>query len=128
MPGTYSQSLLHFVFSTKHREPWITADIPERLYPYVGGIVRAEKGDSLTPAQRSKCMATVRGKDTNPELVVRTMPHRLGFRFRLHAPDLPGRPDRVFRSRHAVVFVHACCYQMHTRKWGRSTPTSNVVF
>ncbi len=44
MPGTYSQILLHAVFSTKHREPWITADIAERLYPYMGGIVRAEKG------------------------------------------------------------------------------------
>ncbi len=44
MPGTYSQILLHTVFSTKHRKPWITADIAERLYPYLGGIVRAEKG------------------------------------------------------------------------------------
>jgi len=44
MPGTYSQLLLHIVFSTKGRTPWITADIAERLYPYIGGIVRAEKG------------------------------------------------------------------------------------
>jgi REP element-mobilizing transposase RayT len=44
MPGTYSQILLHAVFSTKHREPWITEDIRERLYKYVGGIVRGEKG------------------------------------------------------------------------------------
>lgn len=44
MPGTYSQILLHIVFSTKRREQWITADIAERLYPYLGGIIRAEKG------------------------------------------------------------------------------------
>ena len=44
VPGTFSQILLHIVFSTKRREPWITADIAERLYPYLGGIVRAEKG------------------------------------------------------------------------------------
>ena len=44
MPGTYSQILLHIVFSTKHREPWVTADIAGRLHPYIGGIVRAEKG------------------------------------------------------------------------------------
>lgn len=44
MPGTYSQILLHLVFSTKLREPWITPDVADRLYPYVGGIVRAEKG------------------------------------------------------------------------------------
>ncbi len=44
MPGTYSQLLLHVVFSTKHRERWITADVAEQLYPYIGGIVRSEKG------------------------------------------------------------------------------------
>ncbi|HUU11946.1 MAG TPA: IS200/IS605 family transposase [Phycisphaerae bacterium] len=44
MPGTYSQILLHIVFSTKNREPWIKSEIAERLYPYMGGIVRAEKG------------------------------------------------------------------------------------
>ncbi|MCC6968601.1 MAG: IS200/IS605 family transposase [Phycisphaerales bacterium] len=44
MPGTYSQILLHIVFSTKARFPWITPDIAERLYPYIGGIVRAENG------------------------------------------------------------------------------------
>ncbi len=44
MPGTHSQILLHIVFSTKRREPWLAPDICERLYPYVGGIVRAEKG------------------------------------------------------------------------------------
>lgn len=44
MPGTYSQLLLHVVFSTKGRAPWITQDVAGRLYPYIGGIVRAEKG------------------------------------------------------------------------------------
>ena len=44
MPGTYTQILLHVVFSTKHREPWITGQIPDRLYAYMGGIVRAEQG------------------------------------------------------------------------------------
>ena len=44
MPGTYSQVLLHVVFSTKGRTPWISAEVAERLYSYIGGIVRAEKG------------------------------------------------------------------------------------
>jgi len=44
MAGTYSQILLHIVFSTSHRQPWITPDIAQRLYPYMGGIIRAEKG------------------------------------------------------------------------------------
>lgn len=44
MPGTYTQILLHVVYSTKHREPWITPDLAERLFPYIGGIIRAERG------------------------------------------------------------------------------------
>ncbi|MDX2198966.1 MAG: transposase [Phycisphaerae bacterium] len=44
MPGTYSQLLLHIVFSTKSRTPWLSADVTQRLYPYIGGIVRAERG------------------------------------------------------------------------------------
>lgn len=48
MPGTYSQLLLHIVFSTKGRAPWLTTDITERLYPYIGGIVRAERGTLYT--------------------------------------------------------------------------------
>jgi REP element-mobilizing transposase RayT len=44
MPGTYSQLLLHIIFSTKGRTPWISCEVPERLYAYIGGIVRAEKG------------------------------------------------------------------------------------
>lgn len=48
MPGTYSQLLLHVVFSTKGRHPWITADIASRLYPFIGGIIRDEKGTLLS--------------------------------------------------------------------------------
>jgi hypothetical protein len=44
MPGTYSQILLHIVFSTKRRAPWVVLDVADRLYPYMGGIIRAEKG------------------------------------------------------------------------------------
>jgi len=84
--------------------------------------------DTFTPSQRRKCMAAIRGKDTTPELIVRSIAHRLGFRFRLHAADLPGKPDLVFRSRHAVVFVHGCYWHMHNCKRGRSTPSTNAVF
>lgn len=73
-------------------------------------------------------MAAIRGKDTKPELIVRSIAHRLGFRFRLHATDLPGKPDLVFRSRHAVVFVHGCYWHAHTCKRGRSTPATNAAF
>lgn len=84
--------------------------------------------DTLTPAQRRRCMAANRGKDTTPGLIVRSIAHRLGFRFRLHAADLPGKPDLVFRSRHAVVFVHGCYWHAHTCKRGRGTPATNAAF
>lgn len=73
-------------------------------------------------------MAAIRGKDTKPELIVRSIAHRLGFRFRLHAADLPGKPDLVFPSRRAVVFVHGCYWHMHACKRGRSTPATNPEF
>lgn len=84
--------------------------------------------DTLTPAQRHECMAAIHGKDTKPERIVRGIAHRLGFRFRLHSTDLPGKPDLVFRSRRAVVFLHGCYWHMHTCKRGRSTPATNAVF
>jgi len=73
-------------------------------------------------------MAAIRGKDTKPELIVRSIAHRLGFRFRLHASGIPGKPDLVFRSRRAVVFVHGCYWHMHACKRGLSTPTTNAAF
>ncbi len=56
MPGSYSQLLLHIVFSTKHRKAWITGDVAERLYPSIGGIVRAEKGGA--PQERGSQIRT----------------------------------------------------------------------
>jgi len=73
-------------------------------------------------------MAAIRGKDTKPERIVRSMAHRLGFRFRIHANDLPGKPDIVFRSRQAVIFIHGCYWHSHTCKRGRSKPMTNSAF
>lgn len=58
-------------------------------------------------------MALVRGKDTKPELAVRRMIWRMGFRYRLHAKDLPSKPDIVFRQRKKVIFVHGCFWHRH---------------
>ncbi|MBR0974320.1 very short patch repair endonuclease [Bradyrhizobium japonicum] len=69
--------------------------------------------DTLTKSQRSARMALVRGKDTGPELVVRRLLHSLGYRYRLHRKGFPGRPDLVFPSRRAVVFVHGCFFHRH---------------
>ena len=70
--------------------------------------------DVLTPAQRALNMSRIRGKDTKPELLLRRGMHALGFRFRLHRKDLPGRPDLVFPSRRAVIFVHGCFWHGHS--------------
>lgn len=69
--------------------------------------------DVLTPAQRQLNMSRIRGKDTKPELLLRRGLHALGFRFRLHRKDLPGRPDLVFPTRRAVIFVHGCFWHSH---------------
>lgn len=70
--------------------------------------------DTLTRQQRSARMARVGSKDTSPEWTVRRLLHRMGYRYRLHASDLPGRPDLVFRARRKVVFVHGCFWHQHS--------------
>ncbi|MFG1364125.1 very short patch repair endonuclease [Xanthobacter versatilis] len=70
--------------------------------------------DSLTPEQRSERMRRVKGRDTGPEMVVRRLLHRLGYRYRLHARELPGRPDIVFRRRRLAIFVHGCFWHRHS--------------
>jgi DNA mismatch endonuclease (patch repair protein) len=69
--------------------------------------------DKLSPERRSANMARIRSKDTNPELALRSLIHRLGYRFRLHRKDLPGKPDLVFPSRRKVIFVHGCFWHQH---------------
>ncbi|MDG5750476.1 DNA mismatch endonuclease Vsr [Qipengyuania sp. XHP0211] len=69
--------------------------------------------DSLNPLERSARMARVRGKDTKPELRVRRLVHRMGYRYRLHRRSLPGSPDLVFGPRRKVIFVHGCFWHRH---------------
>ena len=69
--------------------------------------------DTLTSPERSLRMSKVKGKDTKPELLVRSLVHQLGFRFRLHAKDLPGHPDIVFRKRRKAIFIHGCFWHRH---------------
>lgn len=83
--------------------------------------------DTRTPAQRRKIMQSVGTKDTGPEWIVRRSLHRLGYRYRLHAEDLPGRPDIVFRSRKKAVFVHGCYWHGHGCSKGQP-PKSNVDY
>jgi len=75
--------------------------------------------DVLTPALRSKCMAAIRGRNTSPELKVRKIIHAMGFRYRLHCADLPGKPDIVFRKRHSIILVNGCFWHQHDFRDGR---------
>jgi DNA mismatch endonuclease, patch repair protein len=83
--------------------------------------------DVVDRATRSRMMAGIRGKDTQPELAIRRGLHARGFRFRLHDSRLPGKPDLVFPARRAVIFVHGCfwhCHECHLFKW----PSTRVDF
>jgi len=74
---------------------------------------------------RSENMRRIRSKGMLPELAVRSLVHRMGFRFRLHRADLPGKPDLVFVSRRKVIFVHGCFWHSHERCKIAHKPKSN---
>ena len=84
--------------------------------------------DVLTPEQRKFCMSRIRGKNTKPEFIVRRMVHAMGFRYRLHAGNLPGKPDLVFPRLKKVIFVHGCFWHMHSCRYGRVKPATNPTF
>ena len=84
--------------------------------------------DVLTPDQRRRCMAAIRGKNTKPEMFVRSLVHRMGFRFRLHSKGLPGRPDLVFPSRKKIIMVHGCFWNQHPRCRYSTRPATRPRF
>jgi DNA mismatch endonuclease (patch repair protein) len=73
---------------------------------------------------RSRMMAAVRSKNTAPEMTVRQLVHSMGYRFRLHRSDLPGKPDLVFPGRGKVIFVHGCFWHQHGCRFSH-VPKSN---
>ncbi len=81
--------------------------------------------DNLSPAQRSRAMRGVRSRNTAPERLVRSVAHRLGYRFRLSGCGLPGSPDLAFPRLRAVVFVHGCFWHQHECARGSRLPKSN---
>ncbi len=83
--------------------------------------------DIMTPARRSALMSRIRGRDTKPEMAVRRMLHAMGFRYCLHRPDLPGRPDVVLPRWQAVVQVNGCFFHGHDCPAFR-LPSSNLEF
>ncbi|MEY8840024.1 very short patch repair endonuclease [Cribrihabitans sp. XS_ASV171] len=77
---------------------------------------------------RSKLMSRVRGKDTKPEMIVRRLLHAAGYRYRLHASDLPGKPDIVFRNRKKAILVHGCFWHRHPGCRKATTPKTRAHF
>ena len=78
-----------------------------------------------SPEVRRRTMQAVKSKDTAPELLVRRLAHRMGYRFRVHRKDLPGKPDLVFPGRRKAIFVHGCFWHGHDCARGARVPKSN---
>lgn len=84
--------------------------------------------DVHTLEQRKRNMSAIRSKDTKPEKLVRSLAHRLGYRYRLHRKNLPGKPDLVFSTRRKIIFVHGCFFHMHDCRYGSVIPKTNADF
>ncbi len=78
--------------------------------------------------KRSEIMARVKGQDTKPEILVRSIVHSLGYRFRLYRRDLPGNPDITLPKHRKVIFVHGCFWHGHKRCPRAARPTTNIAF
>ena len=81
-----------------------------------------------TRPELSERMRNIRKTDTKPEMVVRHLTHRLGYRYRLHRRDLPGTPDLVFPKLRKVIFVHGCFWHQHDCALGRKQPSTNTHY
>jgi DNA mismatch endonuclease (patch repair protein) len=84
--------------------------------------------DIFDKSKRSWIMSHVKGKDTKPEILVRSIVHRLGFRFHKHKSNLPGKPDIVLAKHRKVIFVHGCFWHGHKKCTRSSRPQSNKSF
>ena len=84
--------------------------------------------DKLTKEQRHKCMSSIKGKDTKPELLVRKFLFKRGYRYRLNHPRLPGHPDLVMLKYHSVIFVNGCFWHGHEGCKYFILPKSNTDF
>jgi len=84
--------------------------------------------DVFTKEKRHEIMASVKGRDTKPERIVRSFVHRMGFRFSLHRKDLPGKPDIVLPRYGKVIFVHGCFWHAHTNCRKATIPATNTKF
>ena len=108
---------------------WHIAGPPAWVGFYSGARTGVEDlsvlADTISKEQRSANMRAIRSKDMKPELCVRRAAHAMGYRFRLHRRDLPGKPDLVFSGLHKAIFVHGCFWHQHTECRDGHYPRSN---
>lgn len=83
--------------------------------------------DRVTKEKRSEIMSRIRGKNTSPEMIVRKLVFSLGYRYRLHSKNLPGKPDLIFLGRKKIIFVHGCFWHSHECKIGH-LPKSRINY
>ncbi|MFO8057565.1 MAG: DNA mismatch endonuclease Vsr [bacterium] len=84
--------------------------------------------DHLSQKKRSWNMSRIKSKDTKPEIIVRSLLHRMGYRFRLHSKNLPGNPDIVLKKYNTVIFCHGCFWHQHKNCKRASIPKSNTEY
>ena len=84
--------------------------------------------DKLSPERRSWNMSRIRSKDTKPEIIVRSLLHRMGYRFRIQSKDLPGRPDIVLPKYKTIIFVHGCFWHQHPGCIEAARPKTNKKY
>jgi DNA mismatch endonuclease (patch repair protein) len=84
--------------------------------------------DTLTPQQRSERMSRVRSRDTQPELRLRKLVWGLGYRYRTHRRDVPGKPDIVFAGQKRAIFLHGCFWHRHDCRSGQRSPKTRLAF
>jgi DNA mismatch endonuclease (patch repair protein) len=100
----------------------------DERHPIKWRQARNNMPDVFPPEKRSEIMGRIKGKDTSPELAVRSTLHAMGYRFRLHRKDLPGKPDIVLPKYKTVVFVNGCFWHGHDCRKGKSVPATNTEF
>ncbi|MCP4221020.1 MAG: DNA mismatch endonuclease Vsr [bacterium] len=84
--------------------------------------------DVFDKEKRSNIMSRVKGKNTKPEMRVRSLVHQMGYRFRLHRKNLPGKPDLVFPRHKKIILVHGCFWHGHDGCPKSSRPSTNIEF
>ena len=84
--------------------------------------------DVLTPEQRKLNMSRIRNKDTRPEVFVRSLVCKMGYRYKLNVRHLPGKPDLVLSKHRKIIVVHGCFWHMHKCKYGKAKPQTHAQF